>query len=245
MDVKINFMRCSNALVHLLFIGQIVWIAVPAQVAESSEAESITVIQCEDITVPGAADIEIRYDGIVLKMVGVSSENHPFQIAEVKPQKEVVGTVFDYNCEGNTISITEKWAFRAILITQVYEWNGKNLVQTATDISDPSADSLEAALKEALDGNLDNAKSQLEGVMYPSHYLGCGPAVDFLRKGSKKAISIQKSKGFKKAAISLGNVFELIAEAYNSQKSELETAEPIPDRWLKILGGLPGTLFIC
>lgn len=225
----------SQWLAFIVCVLFLLWGAAPVQATESDDTENITVIQCEDISVPGLVDVEFSYDGKMLKMVGYSSDNQPRTIAEVKPQKEVVGEVFDYDCEGNTVSITERWAFRALLITQVYKWNGKRLLQTKTTISDPSEDRLEAALQEALNGNLESAKSHFEGVMYPSHYLGCGAVTSFLRKGSQKVPSIQKTKGFEKAALSLENVFELSVEACKeSQTSESDPALPIPDRWLQM-----------
>jgi hypothetical protein len=234
MEIKNNYLLSFASLICLIFIGQ-VWTAGPANATESAVTEDITVIKCEDITFPGAVDVEVRYDGKVLKMVGVSADNHQIPITEIKPQKEVVGKVDDYDCEGNTISITEKWGFKSIYITQIYEWNGKNLHQTATKVSDPSAENIEAALQEALAGNLDKASSYLEGVMYPWNYLGCGTVVDFLRKGSGKATTIQKAKGLQQAAIALGNVLELIVEAYNySLMSEPQIIAPIPERWLQI-----------
>jgi hypothetical protein len=210
------------------------WSASIAFSADTTMPENITVIECDGIQYNGAQRVEFHYDmnDNELRLVGISSNNTQFVIARTKPETEAVGTVQDCRCDGDIVNITTRFPSKNAQLTQVYKWDGKTIRQIKTEITDPS---LDAILEVALKGNLEEAISNLQDLSYPWNYLGCDVVQEFLEKGHKASLSIQKTKGFKQAATALENTFELMSEAYEYLPKifETEITTTGPKRWLE------------
>ncbi len=212
-----------------------------ASADDTDSSKYSVVFECEDIKHAGAKRVEVHYDGHELKLIGITDNNTQFVIARTKPKKdEVYGKVDDYDCKGNTISISEKWPFTNFYTDRVYKWDGTKLQQIKITTHDSSSAAVDDALNKALNRNLQEAVSVLGSVLYPRHYLGCETIEDFLKKGHKATLSIQKTKGFEPAATALENTFELMVAvaAYKYDDDPLfvpdpKLSTPIPNRWLE------------
>ncbi len=229
----------SFTIIFTLLLYNHQWADSIASADDTDSSKYSVVFECEDIKYAGAKRVEVHYDGHELKLIGITDNNRQFVIARTKPKKdEQYGKVDDYDCKGNTISITEKWPFTNFYTNRVYQWNGKKLQQIKITTHDPSSAAIDDALNEALTGNLQEAVSILANSLYPSHYLGCGTIEDFLKKGHKASLSIQKTKGFELAATALENTFELMVAANHYGNDPLSNFDPkksgpIPNRWLE------------
>lgn len=212
------------------------WSARIALSADTSAAEDITVIKCEGIQYNGAQRVEFHYDRSrnELRLVGISSNNTQFVIARTRPEREAVGIIFDHRCDGDTVSITERFPSKSVFITQVYKWDGKTIRQIKTEFTDQNAEVIDSALEEALKGNLAEAISRLGGLNYPWNYFSCDALRQCLEKGHRVSLSIQKTKGFNQAATALENTFEFMSEVHEyCRTSEPETRAVGPKRWLE------------
>jgi tetratricopeptide (TPR) repeat protein len=194
-------------------------------------ADGLT-MDCKDIKYKGADSVVAFFDRTEhkLKLIGWINDEKDFLIATTKIKEDPfdgAGAITEGGCDGNTISVTIKQPFHMYSVTQVFQWNGKNLKQIKTLTGDYSQDLNHSALDKALKGDLEGAKSDLEGVMYPQNYLGCGTIKNYLKKGHKESYSIQKE--------ALENTFELMVEAdYESGDSKATISKPIPNRWMEI-----------
>ena len=222
----------SLTIIFSLILYNLQWADNIAFATDTSSVDNIKIIKCKDIQHVGAQQVEAHYDGKELKLIGITNDDKQFIIARTKPRKEEAGALFDSYCTGNTITIIEKWPFRTLFTTQIYEWTGENLRQVKTIIEDPNANRIDSALSEALKGNLTAAYDYINEIQYyPRSYLGCGTIERFLEEGHKASLSLQKTKGFRQAALALENIFELMVEVYNSSfLSDTEISSSIRDR---------------
>ena len=204
----------SIALALSLVLCAFQWSARFAFSTDTSTPEDITVIECEGIQYNGAQRVEFHYDRSrnELRLVGISSNNRQFVIARTRPEREAPGIIFDYRCDGDTVSITEKFPSKSVFITQVYKWDGKTIRQIKTEFTDTNAEVIDSALEEALKGDLAAAISELSGLDYPGNYPFCDAVQQCLKKGHKASFRIRKTKGFMQAATALENTFELMSE---------------------------------
>jgi hypothetical protein len=241
---------CSSiALVLSLVLCAFQWSARFAFSADTSTLEDITVIKCEGIQYNGAQRIEFHYDRSrnELRLVGITSNNTLFVIARTRPEREAVGTIFDHRCDGDTVSITQRFPSKSVFITQVYIWDGKTIRQIKTEFTDQNAEIIDSAFEEALKGNLAEAISSLKGLNYPWNYFACDAIQQGLEKGHKASFRIQETKGFNQAATALENTFEFMSEVHEyCRTSEPETRVVGPKRWLETFAqcGIPKSKYV-
>lgn len=218
--------------VILLFSLMIFNTLIFASENDNPESENITIFECADIQYPGADRVEVHFDGSELKLIGITKNDEEILISSIQPKEEVSGVLYGYDCKADTISITEKLGFRNTFITQIFFWDGKKIIQIKTEEADPSYESVELALQEALAGDLQSAIDEIGGIGYALYYLNCDTIEDYLKQGYKYSLSVQKTKGYKISATALENTFELIMAVYG-YISQAEAKKPFPDRWIE------------
>jgi len=228
--------RSIHSLLPVILFGLMLNTLLFASENENTESDNNTIFECEDIEYPGADRVEVHYDGSELQLIGITKNDKQFLISSIQPKEELSGVLYGYDCHDDTIRITEKLGFRNTFVTQIFIWDGKKIIQIKTEDTDPSVESVELAINEALAGNLQAAFAELDGIGYALNYLNCDTIEDYLKQGHKYSLSIQKTKGYKMSATALENTFELIMAVYRyTQEAEPAEAEkPIPDRWIEV-----------
>jgi tetratricopeptide (TPR) repeat protein len=188
-----------------------------ASAVGESDPSTIDFSECIEIRHPKADFVYAIYHHFnnEIVLVGEAKQDKPdeklFVISRAVLPQRVPGITIELNCHRKTIILTQKWAFRAFMVTQSLAWDGKHLRAIKLSKRDKSEEAVANALSWALKGDDGRA----EYIDAPQHYLNRSVAEKALQQVSRKSEIFYNRGDAPNAALILESVFDWTARVYS------------------------------
>lgn len=155
------------------------------------------------------------------------------------PLKEEVNTPkTNPICKGRTIELYSQFPFSAYTKVYTFSWDGKSVRYVSTRSEDPSAETLEDAIRAAETGDIRTLKSlYAEGnylpIFYPMNYIYKQTLAEAIKRGHTAASKLYKAGKSQEAAERLALMFDLTVAMVNTVAGDDDPSVKGADKWLQ------------
>jgi len=208
--------------------------------AETELSESVKYCICEGIKQPSDGKTYVVFNvdtnEVVLLRSTPNVSSTKYQVLD-KSNIVFVGVIYDISCNGNTVKIEGKWAFRATVLKFKYIIEDNKLKQEKVTSSDFTMDQIYSLRDKALEGKiLESVNNAFEEgtVLYPQNYFRKNQVLDLTKEallmGVNKALFYHNKNNNEMAANILKGVFyysmALYQESYAIESYAVADSNP-------------------
>jgi tetratricopeptide (TPR) repeat protein len=193
---------------------------------------------CENAPLAGAAAVRVIVRGNQ-NVVLVGTRGKTVVWKKQLPLREEVNTPkTNPTCKGRTIELYSQFPFSAYTKVYTFSWDGHSIKYISTRSEDPSAETLEEAIKAAETGDVKTLNSlYAEGnylpIFYPMNYIYKSTLAEAIKRGHAAATRLYKAGKSREAAVRLALMFDLTVALVNTVGGDDDSSAKAPDKWLQ------------
>jgi len=192
---------------------------------------------CKNAPLAGAAAVRVIVRGNE-NVVLVGTRGKTVVWKKQFPLPEEVNTPkTNPTCKGRTIELYSQFPFSAYTKVYTFSWDGHSIKYLSTRSEDPSAETLEEAIRAAETGDTVKLSSlYAEGnylpIFYPMNYIGNSTLAEAIKRGHTAATKLYKAEKSREAAVRLALMFDLTVALANTVAGDDDSSTKAPDKWL-------------
>ena len=193
---------------------------------------------CQNAPLDGAdsARVIVRGNQNVL-LVGTKGNTVVWK-KQLPLNEEVNSAKTNPTCKGRTIELYSQFPFSAYTKVYTFSWDGRSIKYLSTRSEDPSAETLEDAIRAAETGDTRTLKSlYAEGnylpIFYPMNYIYKSTLEEAIKRGHTAATKLYKAGKSREAAERLSLMFDLTVALVNTVAGDDDPSLKAPDKWLQ------------
>ena len=193
---------------------------------------------CKNTPLAGAAAVRVIVRGNQnVLLVGTRGKTVVWKKQLPLPE-EVNTPKTNPTCKGRTIELYSQFPFSAFTKVYTFSWDGHSIQYLSTRSEDPSAETLEEAIRAAETGDAKTLNSlYAEGhylpIFYPMNYIYKSTLAEAIKRGHTAATRLYKAGKSREAATRLALMFDLTVALVNTVAGDDDSQTKAPDKWLQ------------